>query len=101
MNELYARSTRTSPGNIGVAAYQQQDPDTLRLHTPLLAAVGCGLRLRPLHGNRFSSLCSSLFPARNPLPLQRSETTGLSPHSNVGNRPSRRPLILSYRQNTL
>src|SRR6266849_3556483 len=77
-----------------MAAYQQQDPDPLRLHTPLLAALGGSLRVRALHGDRVSRLCTSLFPERHLLTLQGSKTSRLPARSFSGYRPSRSPIVL-------
>src|SRR5712664_1475843 len=81
-----------------MAAYQQQDPDPLRLDTPLLAASGGGLRVRTLHGDRIGRLCTCLFPERHPLTLQGSKTSHLPVRSDSGYRPSRSPIVLLDRQ---
>src|SRR2546425_8854037 len=84
-----------------MAAYQQQDPDPLRLHTTLLTTLGRGLRVWPFHGDRISRLGSRLLPERHPLPLPRPKTSHLPPHSNNRNRSGWRPDILSDGQGPL
>ena len=56
------RPPRSRLGSIGMAAYQQQDPDPLRLHATLLAALGCSVRLWAFHGDRFDRLRTRLLP---------------------------------------
>src|SRR5207245_4658480 len=77
-----------------MVAYQQQDPDPLRLHTTLLTTVGCSLRVWPFHGDRISRLSSSLLPQRHPLPLPRSKTSRLPARSNGGYWSRWSPVIL-------
>src|SRR5713101_4465151 len=81
-----------------MAAYQQQDPDPVRLDTPLLATSSGGLRVRPLHGDRVSRLRSSLFPERHPLTLQGPKTSRLPARSNDSYRPGWSPIVLFDRQ---